>query len=98
MLASRGFTLFRAARSLAKNTPQVKQAIRNHGSWNYRTAPPPNEKNIELTAEIVQGVMWWWMLWHLWTEPDHILGEFEYPDGRKWTDQELGIPEELECD
>lgn len=37
-------------------------------------------------------VMWWWIIWHLYWEWGHIVGEFEYPDTSKWTDEELGIP------
>lgn len=36
--------------------------------------------------------MWWWILWHLWHDFDHIVGEFPYPDPSEWTDAELGIP------
>lgn len=38
------------------------------------------------------AVMWWWILWHLYWDWGHIVGEFEYPDVSKWTDAELGIP------
>ncbi|ENN73489.1 hypothetical protein D910_12242 [Dendroctonus ponderosae] len=65
---------------------------------NYRSPPVPPGKNIVLAAEVVQGFMWWWILWHCWTEPGHLFGEFDYPDVRKWTDEELGIPSELELD
>lgn len=36
--------------------------------------------------------MWWWILWHLYWDFGHIVGEFEYPDIAAWTDAELGIP------
>lgn len=36
--------------------------------------------------------MWWWIIWHLYWDWGHIVGEFEYPDTSKWTDEELGIP------
>lgn len=37
-------------------------------------------------------VMWWWIIWHLYWDWGHIVGEFDYPDTSKWTDEELGIP------
>lgn len=36
--------------------------------------------------------MWWWIIWHLYWDWGHIVGEFDYPDTSKWTDEELGIP------
>lgn len=75
-------------------TKQILNQIRSSHHFSYRCGPPPPSPHLLRTAEIVQGFMWWWILWHLWTEPDHILGEFEYPDPSKWTDAELGIPSE----
>lgn len=37
-------------------------------------------------------VMWWWIIWHLYWDWGHIVGEFPYPDASEWTDEELGIP------
>ncbi|CAG9819227.1 unnamed protein product [Phaedon cochleariae] len=92
MLISRGITTLRAITKFNRNNTAIKQCFRNGHHWNYRVGPPPTSKNIVLAAELIQGFAWWWVLWHLWTEPDHILGEFEYPDASKWTDEELGIP------
>lgn len=75
-----------------RNSRQILQNInRSSHTFYYRSSTPP-DKSFVRAAEIVQGVAWWWVLWHLWTEPSHITGEFEYPDPRKWTDAELGIP------
>ncbi|KAG5875496.1 hypothetical protein JTB14_015108 [Gonioctena quinquepunctata] len=92
MLFSRGIPTLKALQKFSGHKAQVQQFIRNSHGWNYRVGPPPPPKKVLLAAEIVQGVAWWWVLWHLWTEPGHILGEFEYPDASKWTDEELGIP------
>ncbi|KAF7278921.1 NADH dehydrogenase [ubiquinone] 1 beta subcomplex subunit 2, mitochondrial-like [Rhynchophorus ferrugineus] len=99
MIISRGASTLRTIRSLQCNAIQFKQSVRNsgHGTWNYRKSAPPPRINV-ICANIVQGVAWWWILWHLWTEPGHVFGEFEYPDPTKWTDEELGIPEELELE
>lgn len=89
MLISRIYPLLKLNRG---NSGRVLQNIRSSHFLNYRCAPPPASKNLVRMAEITQGFMWWWILWHLWTEPDHVYGEFEYPDPSKWTDAELGIP------
>ncbi|KAH8380164.1 hypothetical protein KR009_009290 [Drosophila setifemur] len=60
----------------------------------YRSAPPPHSKATKIGAVAVGGAMWWWVLWHLFHEPDHITGEFDYPDPAKWTNKELGIPKD----
>ncbi|CAG9858678.1 unnamed protein product [Phyllotreta striolata] len=81
-----------ALRLLKNASPRnLVQAVRNHGSCNYRKGAPEPSKLVRYTAEGIQGFAWWWILWHMWTEPDHILGEFPYPDPSKWTDEELGI-------
>ncbi|CAG9765520.1 unnamed protein product [Ceutorhynchus assimilis] len=99
MLLSRGATALRALRCLSKNKGQLQQTVRHgHTAWAYRKGTAPPTKTLFMIADFTQGVMWWWILWHLWTEPDHILGEFAWPDSRKWTDEELGIPETLELD
>ncbi|KAK0096842.1 hypothetical protein PV326_004191 [Microctonus aethiopoides] len=49
-------------------------------------------RNEVIFAELGAGFMWWWVFWHLWHDWGHIVGEFEYPDSSKWTDEELGIP------
>lgn len=41
-------------------------------SWSYRTAAPPASKATLYTAEAISAGMWWWVLWHLWHEYEHI--------------------------
>uniref|UniRef100_A0A803TK73 NADH dehydrogenase [ubiquinone] 1 beta subcomplex subunit 2, mitochondrial n=1 Tax=Anolis carolinensis TaxID=28377 RepID=A0A803TK73_ANOCA len=38
------------------------------------------------------ALMWFWILWKFWHDPDVVLGHFPYPDPSKWADEELGIP------
>jgi len=95
MLISRGLPFLRAANTLrvlkAKGSPsQVSVRNMSGHTWYYREGAPPNPIAVK-GAEIIGAFFWWWVLWHLFTEPGHILGEFEYPDARKWTDAELGI-------
>ncbi|GJQ72715.1 hypothetical protein Trydic_g1372 [Trypoxylus dichotomus] len=94
MIASRGSTLLRNAIRLRYNIPQVQQSIRNSHHWQYRSSIHEQPKILTTASEFIAGVMWWWILWHLWTEPGHVFGEFEYPIASQWTDAELGIPEE----
>ncbi|KAG7169989.1 NADH dehydrogenase [ubiquinone] 1 beta subcomplex subunit 2, mitochondrial-like [Homarus americanus] len=62
------------------------------GTWTYRTSPEAPEKVTLLKAEVLGGFMWWWILYHVFTEPEHLTGEFPFPDPSKWTNSELGIP------
>ncbi|XP_050691229.1 NADH dehydrogenase [ubiquinone] 1 beta subcomplex subunit 2, mitochondrial-like [Eriocheir sinensis] len=93
MVASRLVPLLRAAalpalrRGLHTSTPRASA-----DAWAYRTAPPAPSKFTLVKAEALMAFMWWWVLYHLITEPEHITGEFPYPDPSKWTNEELGIP------
>ncbi|XP_053959808.1 NADH dehydrogenase [ubiquinone] 1 beta subcomplex subunit 2, mitochondrial-like [Anastrepha ludens] len=69
-----------------------KQSIRNSHVVSYRTVPSSHSKITTVGAEIVGAAMWWWILWHLWHEYEHITGEFPYPSSSSWTNAELGIP------
>lgn len=76
------------SRNVARNT--VSSRASHFAS--YRVAPPPASKATRIGAEVVCAGMWWWILWHLWHESDHITGEFPYPEASEWTNKELGIP------
>ncbi|KAJ9583100.1 hypothetical protein L9F63_022543 [Diploptera punctata] len=96
MIISRGAGALRCVLShvKSKSLTQNLQPIRNaHDAiWTYRAPQPPQKKYIRVMADALGGIMWWWIFWHLWHEWGHIVGEFEYPDPSKWTDEELGIP------
>lgn len=53
---------------------------------------PQRTKNQIFESELISGAMWFWILWHLWHDPDAVLGHFPWPDASEWTDEELGIP------
>ncbi|XP_015600501.1 NADH dehydrogenase [ubiquinone] 1 beta subcomplex subunit 2, mitochondrial [Cephus cinctus] len=97
MLASRGLNILRAVsrytvcNNVAKNTVQIRHS---HG-WSYRVGLPP-KRGIVLAAEFLGGLTWWWILYHLYHDFGHIVGEFPYPVPEEWTDEELGIPPEDE--
>ncbi|XP_034111935.1 NADH dehydrogenase [ubiquinone] 1 beta subcomplex subunit 2, mitochondrial-like [Drosophila albomicans] len=82
----------RAIQSLKCNTQVIN---RKSHVVSYRSAPPPHSKATKIGAVVVGGTMWWWVIWHLWHEPDHITGEFDYPDAAKWTNIQLGIPRDV---
>ncbi|TDG38569.1 hypothetical protein AWZ03_015009 [Drosophila navojoa] len=83
------FTVEKALTYLNSSTKVIK---RQSHVVSYRSAPPPHSKATRIGAVAVGGAMWWWVIWHLWHEPDHITGEFDYPDAAKWSNFHLGIP------
>ncbi|XP_055849524.1 NADH dehydrogenase [ubiquinone] 1 beta subcomplex subunit 2, mitochondrial-like [Episyrphus balteatus] len=99
MLSSRGVILGRAVSRLIARQPVKStnhQSIRLSHAANYREGPPPASFATRFGAEAVAGFMWWWILYHIFTEHEHITGEFEYPDPSAWTNAELGIPPDSE--
>ncbi|KAK0170907.1 hypothetical protein PV328_008689 [Microctonus aethiopoides] len=93
MIVSRGIRLIKNASIIAKqkfssNIMQIRHS--GHGVEYRGVADAP--RNEVIFAELGAGFMWWWVFWHLWHDWGHIVGEFEYPDSSKWTDEELGIP------
>ncbi|KAJ6637860.1 NADH dehydrogenase [ubiquinone] 1 beta subcomplex subunit 2, mitochondrial [Pseudolycoriella hygida] len=79
---------------MSKTSTPNNQAITKRLShvWSYRTGAPPHSKGVIYGSQFFSALMWWWILWHLVTEPEHIYGEFPYPDASAWTNAELGIP------
>ncbi|KAH8244611.1 hypothetical protein KR038_007086 [Drosophila bunnanda] len=80
--------------SVSRMTVGNKILKRNSHVVSYRNAPPPHSKATRIGAVTVGATMWWWVLWHLWHEPDHITGEFDYPNPKLWSNSELGIPKD----
>ncbi|KAL0882275.1 hypothetical protein ABMA27_000802 [Loxostege sticticalis] len=89
-LASRALLL----RAVKNATDNIKQTKRNagHGVWTCRMPPPMPSKKVTTLANVLGGLAWWWILWHIATEPEHVYGEWPYVDPSTWTDEELGIP------
>jgi len=84
-------------RQIQPSTRNISTSAPKNGSgkWIYRESGMKYIPKKHLYAcEAIGAFMWWWMLIHIYHEPDHILGEFPYPDPSKWTDAELGIPAE----
>lgn len=62
------------------------------GQWFYREINKNHSTYVNYAGEIVMGIAWYWVLYHLWYDTGKFVGEFPYPDPSKWTDKELGIP------
>ncbi|CAG9795170.1 unnamed protein product [Diatraea saccharalis] len=91
-LATRALLL----RIIKNSTDNLKQAKRNagHGVWSYRVPPPMPSKKVTYITTGLGGIVWYWILYHIATEPEHIYGEWPYIDPSTWTDEELGIPDD----
>jgi len=98
MLNSRAIALGRAISNGLKMKLAAghnNQIVRNSSQiWFYRTGNTKHSKRTLIMAEGASAFMWWWFLWHLWHEPEHLfVGEFgDYVDPSKWTNAELGVP------
>ncbi|XP_055319866.1 NADH dehydrogenase [ubiquinone] 1 beta subcomplex subunit 2, mitochondrial-like [Sitodiplosis mosellana] len=78
---------------VARNTKQLQSMpVRYSGHWTYRTGITSNPLYKRAVVQMAGGFMWWWIIWHLYWDFGHIVGEFPYPDTSAWTDEELGIP------
>ncbi|XP_063237024.1 probable NADH dehydrogenase [ubiquinone] 1 beta subcomplex subunit 2, mitochondrial [Bacillus rossius redtenbacheri] len=93
MLVSRVGLLSKCVRLLNRRNLNFNNQLKNNShAWSYRTAAPPAPILNIRVANTLGTLMWWWVLWHLYHQYDHIIGEFDYPDISAWTDEELGIP------
>uniref|UniRef100_A0A1Q3EV30 Putative mitochondrial nadh-ubiquinone oxidoreductase aggg subunit n=1 Tax=Culex tarsalis TaxID=7177 RepID=A0A1Q3EV30_CULTA len=97
MLSSRALLLGRMLQRTAAARvaiPAIRQQTVRHGGHDvsYRMNGPKPDMLARVGAQVAGGLMWWWVLWHLFHEYEHITGEFEYPDPSQWTNAELGIP------
>ncbi|KFB54004.1 AGAP002630-PA-like protein [Anopheles sinensis] len=78
MLTSRallvGRLLQRTVAGHSKINPNAVRAqfVRHGHDWSYRVNGPKPELASRLGAQIAGGFMWWWVLWHLFHEYEHI--------------------------
>ncbi|KAL2102721.1 hypothetical protein ACEWY4_001889 [Coilia grayii] len=91
----RAFCVLRGGMQLVRRAPQ-RIAVRRAGGGphiepQYRT-PPQLTKHQVFQSELLASAMWFWILWHMWHDPDAVLGHFPWPDTSEWTDEQLGIP------
>jgi len=67
-----------------------------HQGYIYRKAG--NLQGVKQTnlAKCVLIFTWWFIFYNLWHNPEAFLGHMAYPDTSKWTNAELGIPDDDE--
>ncbi|XP_041971345.1 NADH dehydrogenase [ubiquinone] 1 beta subcomplex subunit 2, mitochondrial-like [Aricia agestis] len=87
--------LLRSFKNAANNLKQTKRNS-GHGSWAYRVPPAMPSKRETYLAQGFGAFAWWWIMWHILTEPEHIFGEWTYIPPKTWTNEELGIPPDSE--
>lgn len=46
--------------------------------WVYRSLAAPASRKTLIKAEIVGFALWYWVLYHLITEPDHLYVSYQY--------------------
>ncbi|XP_018419451.1 PREDICTED: NADH dehydrogenase [ubiquinone] 1 beta subcomplex subunit 2, mitochondrial [Nanorana parkeri] len=80
--------------SAVRKQPGVRHSG-GHTEPRYRQLTDVPKANV-IRAELIGGLMWFWILWHFWHQPSEVFGHFPYPDPDEWTDEELGIPAEDE--
>ncbi|XP_064488552.1 NADH dehydrogenase [ubiquinone] 1 beta subcomplex subunit 2, mitochondrial-like [Ornithodoros turicata] len=90
-----GSVLRSAVRAPLRRNGAVRILKRNSGNWYYRQTAPPEKQEIIL-ADIMGTAMWWWILWHVFTDYHHIFGHFPDVEPESWTDSMLGIPQDDE--
>ncbi|KAL5242187.1 hypothetical protein ACI65C_009597 [Semiaphis heraclei] len=62
--------------------------------FHYRDQIPftAKDKRNNTIADVSMGVVLAFVLYKCYSEPEHLLGDFPYPDSSEWTDEELGVP------
>ena len=65
-------------------------------SAHYRQRPGYDGQKAHNWKLIAMTFLWWWVFYGIWTDPGHVFGhtQFQPPDPRKWSDTELGIPQD----
>ncbi|GAB1606927.1 hypothetical protein Ahia01_000975400 [Argonauta hians] len=91
---SAALRLVSSVRNVGLRTMKLSQPVRHGGGgrFRYREINLDHSKQSIMLCNIVGFGLWYWMMYKLYHEFDHIVGHFAYPDPSKWTDEELGIP------
>jgi len=65
-----------------------------HYEFHYRDQIPMHkwDEQKNTITDVCMGVVLAFVIYKCYSEPEHLLGEFEYPDYSTWTDEELGVP------
>ena len=70
----------------------MKDHPKTHQGYLYREAGNLQGGHNATIGKIAITLAWWWVFYHVLTEPELVFGHMEYPDTSKWTNEELGIP------
>jgi len=72
----------------------VVNSVRNSGGVGvYRRAAAPESKSCDWQITAMLSFMWYWMIYHILSEPEHLIGHWIPPDPKDFTNAELGIPD-----
>jgi hypothetical protein len=65
-----------------------------HQGYFYRKAGNLQGAKQTNLAKCMLIFTWWFIFYNVWHNPDAFLGHMSYPDTSKWTNAELGIPDD----
>jgi len=72
----------------------IVNSVRNSGGVSvYRRVAAPDSKSCVGQATAMLSFMWYWIIYHILSEPEHIYGHWIPPDPKSFTNAELGIPD-----
>jgi len=72
----------------------VVNSVRNsNGVGIYRRVAAPESKPCDWQMTAFASFMWYWIFYHIFTEPEHLTGHWIPPDPGSFTNAELGIPD-----
>jgi len=75
-----------------RNRINVKSLQPDRNKWLYRETPQNEGPRWHtIYADFINAFAWWWIFTHLWYQPGHVFGEYDFPVPAKWTDAELGV-------
>ncbi|CAL1534156.1 unnamed protein product [Lymnaea stagnalis] len=70
-----------------------QNSIRNSGDITYRGhVVSKGTKFTHYSGELLSFFLWYWILYHCWYDFDHLFHDSHFPDVKKLTNEELGIP------
>ncbi|KAG5674136.1 hypothetical protein PVAND_004121 [Polypedilum vanderplanki] len=75
MIQSRAILLSRIISNHLKTKGLQKQQVCHSGTWNYRSGPDVSSYPawVRYGSTGVAGLMWWWVLWHIWHDLSTLL-------------------------
>lgn len=88
--------------ALAKRTPAnvitalrniTTTSVKNSGApWIYRRRNQIADKATVFQVTAITSGMWYWIFYHVLSEPEHLYGHWIPPSPATWSDADLGVP------